>query len=599
MFWALKYPDRLQHERAQVEKLAGAVDWIGVKRWQLDDELRLTVAVDIVINDVTYEVALVYPHQFPDTPAFVRPRSTTTTTRWSAHQYGPGGTLCLEWGPDNWRPEVTGALLLQSAHRLLEAEAGEGSTPIDVPSRHHQTLGQDVRGQGCRLVISSHMREWLDRFPFESQASLVTHNIYHGATDVFFVSEAKPAADGPVVFTDLPAGITNRFPFFVMKGTGWVFKSARLTGGEQIGDLGSLLAELHGAGFAGFALPDAKGDTERKAEHIFLLLGSNTTCRAFWYMPSNGGGTLKHCAVLGLTTTTDDRIPSQYAELVSKKVGIVGLGSVGSKIAVSLARSGIRKFVLIDDDLMLQENVCRHELDWVSVGLHKADGVKQAISVVAPEADVHVRRFRIAGQESPESASTALDTLVTCDVIIDATANPEVFVQLAAISNSQECILIWGELFAGGIGGLLARSRPGKDPDPLTVRAGIHNFLASKEPAPFFHAPTRYDVEREAAPPLIAIDAEVSQLASVMTRFTLDALLDREPSEFPHSAYLIGLKKAWIFSAPFDTHPISVGGELMMSRGPLKNDESTQRETIEFIRELVTERGNADSRPTE
>lgn len=599
MFWALKYPDRLQHERAQVEKLAGAVDWIGVKRWQLDDELRLTVAVDIVINDVTYEVALVYPHQFPDTPAFVRPRSTTTTTRWSAHQYGPGGTLCLEWGPDNWRPEVTGALLLQSAHRLLEAEAGEGSTPIDVPSRHHQTLGQDVRGQGCRLVISSHMREWLDRFPFESQASLVTHNIYHGATDVFFVSEAKPAADGPVVFTDLPAGITNRFPFFVMKGTGWVFKSARLTGGEQIGDLGSLLAELHGAGFAGFALPDAKGDTERKAEHIFLLLGSNTTCRAFWYMPSNGGGTLKQCAVLGLTTTTDDRIPSQYAELVSKKVGIVGLGSVGSKIAVSLARSGIRKFVLIDDDLMLQENVCRHELDWVSVGLHKADGVKQAISVVAPEADVHVRRFRIAGQESPESASTALDTLVTCDVIIDATANPEVFVQLAAISNSQECILIWGELFAGGIGGLLARSRPGKDPDPLTVRAGIHNFLASKEPAPFFHAPTRYDVEREAAPPLIAIDAEVSQLASVMTRFTLDALLDREPSEFPHSAYLIGLKKAWIFSAPFDTHPISVGGELMMSRGPLKNDESTQRETIEFIRELVTERGNADSRPTE
>lgn len=598
MFWGLKYPDRLQHERAQIEKLAGAVDWIGVKRWQLDDELRFTVAIDIVINAVTYEVALVYPPQFPDTPAFVRPRSTTTTTRWSAHQYEPGGTLCLEWGPDNWRPEVTGALLLQSAHRLLEAEAGTGSTPVDVPSRHRQTLGQVVRGQGCRLVVSSHLREWLDRFPLESQASLVTHNIYHGATDVFFISEAKPVADDSVVFTDLPAGITTRFPFFVMKGTGWVFKSARLTGGEKIGDLESLLAELHGAGFAGFALPDAEGDTERRAEHIFVLLGSNTTCRAFWYLASNGG-TLKECAILGLTSTTDDRIPSQYAELVSKKVGIVGLGSVGGKVAVSLARSGIRKFVLIDDDLMLQENVCRHELDWVSVGLHKADGVKQAISVVAPEADVQVRRFRIAGQESPESASTAVDTLVTCDVIIDATANPEVFVQLAAISNSQKRILIWGELFAGGIGGLLARSRPGKDPEPLTMRAGIHDFLASKEPAPFVHARTGYNVEREAAPPLIAIDAEVSQLASVMTRFTLDALLDRELSEFPQSAYLIGLKQAWIFSAPFDTHPISVKGELMASRGPLRMDESTQREAIEFISELVTERGNADSRPTE
>ena len=599
MFWGLKYPDRLQHERTQIEQLVGAVDWIGVKRWQLDDELRFTVAVDIVINDVTYEVALVYPHQFPDTPAFVRPRSATTTTRWSAHQYEPGGTLCLEWGPDNWRLEVTGALLLQSAHRLLEAEAGAGSTPVDVPSRHRQTLGQVVRGQGCRLVVSSHLRQWLDRFPLEAQASLVTHNIYHGATDVFFVSEAKSAADDSVIFADLPAGITTRFPFFVIKGTGWVFKSARLTGGEQIREFESLLAELHGAGFAGFALPDAGGDTERKAEHIFLLLGSNTTCRAFWYMASNGG-TLKECAILGLTSTTDDRIPSQYAELVTKKVGIVGLGSVGGEVAVSLARSGIRKFVLIDDDLMLQENVCGHELDWASVGLHKADGVKQAISVVAPEAEVQVRRFRIAGQESSESASTALDTLVTCDVIIDATANPEVFVQLAAISNSRERILIWGELFAGGIGGLLARSRPGKDPDPLTMRAGIHDFLASKEPAPFVHARTGYDVEREAAPPLIAIDAEVSQLASVMTRFTLDALLDREQSEFPHSAYLIGLKQAWIFSAPFDTHPIYVEGELVASRSPLRRmDESTQREAIEFISELVNERGNVDSRPTE
>lgn len=597
MFWGLKHPDRLQHERAQIEELAGEIDWIRAKQWRIDDELRLTVDVDIVINDVTYEVVLIYPHLFPDTPAFVRPRSATATTRWSAHQYGAGGPLCLEWGPDNWRPEVTGALLLRSAHRLLEAEVSAGPIPADVPSRHRETLGQAVRGQVYRLVVTDQLREWLDRVPLESQGSLVTHNIYHRVTDVFFVSEAKAASDESVVFTDLPAGITTRFPLFVMKGTGWVFKSAHFTGGEQIGNLELLLAVLHGAGFTVFALPNADGDTEGKAEYIFLLRGSNNLARAFSYMGSDGG-TLKECAILGLTSATGERIPLGYAELVSKKVGIVGLGSLGGKVAVSLARSGVRKFVLIDDDLMLQENVCRHELDWVSVGLHKADAVKQAISVVAPEADIRIRRFRIAGQESAESASTALDTLATCDVIIDATANAEVFVQLAAIARSRQRVLVWGELLAGGIGGLLARSRPGKDPEPLTMRAGIHDFLASKEPA-LFVASTEYDVERDTAPPLIAIDAEVSQLASTMTRFALDALLDRNQSEFPYSAYLIGLKQAWIFSAPFDTYPISVEGELVNSPDPQRMEESIQREAVEFISELVTQRSNADSRPAE
>lgn len=594
MFWALKDPDRLQHERAQIEELAGEIDWIRKKQWRIDDQLRLTVDIDIVINDVTYEVLLIYPQQFPDTPAFIRPRSATT--RWSAHQYGAGGALCLEWGPDNWRPEVTGALLLRSAHRLLETEISAGPSPADVPSRHRETLGQAVRGQACRLVVGNQLREWLHRFPLESQGSLVTHNIYHRVTDVFFVSEAKQTSLEAVVFTDVPAGVTTSFPLFVMKGRGWVFKSEQFTGSEHIDNLESLLAVLHGAGFTAFVLSNGEGDTEGKAEHIFLLLGSNNLGRAFLCTASDGK--TKECAILGLTSDAGERIPLEYAELVSKKVGIVGLGSVGSKMAVSLARSGIRKFVLIDDDLMLQANVCRHELNWVSVGLHKADAVKQAISVVAPEADIHIRRFRIAGQESAESASTALDALASCDVIIDATANPEVFVQLAAVARSRQRVLVWGELLAGGIGALVGRSRPGKDPSPLAMRAGIHDFLASKEPAPFVVS-TGYDAERNAAPPLIAIDAEVSQLASVMTRFVLDALLDRKPSEFPHSAYLFGLKQAWIFSAPFDTYPIFVEGEQFNSLDPQRVEESIQRNAVEFITELVAQRNNADPRPAE
>lgn len=597
MFWGMKHADRFQWERSQIEELAGEVTWVGAKQWRIDDELRLTVDVDLVINEVTYEVLLVYPHLFPDTPAFIRPRSTTSV-RWSSHQYGAGGTLCLEWGPDNWSPQVTGAMLLRSAHRLLEAEADAGIAPANVPSRHRATIGQTVRGQVHRLVVTNRFREWLDQLSLDSQGSFVTHNLYHGVADVFFVSEVKQLGGESVILSDVPAGVTASFPFILLKGAGWVFKSASFTAGETIGNLDALLNQIRRAGFEEFTLPNSDGGSESKVEYLFLLLGPDKFAQAFWYISSNGGS-FNECAIVGLASADGQRTPPEHVNLLDKKIGIVGLGSVGSKVAVSLARSGVRKFILIDDDLMLQENVCRHELNWIAVGVHKADAVKHAISVVASETDVQVRRLRIAGQESAESASTALDALATCDLIVDATANPSVFVQLAAIAKRRQRVLVWGELFAGGIGGLLVRSRPGKDLDPLTMRAGIHEYLATKEPAPFVFATARYDVEREDAPPLIASDAEVSQFASTMTRFVLDAFLDRNPTDFPHSAYLLGFKQAWIFSAPFDTHPISVESEPDSSVDPLTVDKSTQREAMEFISELVTQLTNADPRPAE
>ncbi|WMW13801.1 ThiF family adenylyltransferase [Klebsiella pneumoniae] len=44
---------------------------------------------------------------------------------------------------------------------------------------------------------------------------------------------------------------------------------------------------------------------------------------------------------------------------------------MGSKIATSLARSGIKRFLLVDDDYLATSNIVRHELYWNHVGKHK------------------------------------------------------------------------------------------------------------------------------------------------------------------------------------------------------------------------------------
>ncbi len=131
------------------------------------------------------------------------------------------------------------------------------------------------------------------------------------------------------------------------------------------------------------------------------------------------------------------------------------------------------------------------------------------------------------------------------------------------------------------------------------MRAGIYNFLASLEPAPFVITTARYDVEGEDTPPLMTFDADVSQFSSTLTRFVLDALLERNPSEFPYSAYLIGFKRAWIFSAPFDTHPISIEPPSGDHVNPPNESIANTEDAIAFLANLVKQRVDDQPRAAE
>lgn len=584
MCWFIENSGRLLHERSEIESLAGKANWISASKWRMDEHLQLKLNVDIVIGCDIYEIELIYPEFFPDTPAYIRPRSPTQP-RWSSHQY-IGGVLCLEWGPDNWNSEITGAVLLQSAYKLLAAEASTSHEP--VPSRHALTLGQEIRSNPRRLAVSEALSKILHESSWDNFYSLATHSVLHQTATVLFVSEVKKSGNEPNILNDLPSGIIEYWPIFALKGRGWLFKSSHFTEADKISDLESILKLIHGAGFSDFVLPTPAEGTTR-AEYLFLFVGLNNEIRACC-IDVLSGGPAEEYSIVGLSRDEAPRLPSYHTSLADKKVGIVGLGSVGSKVAVSLARSGIKQFLLIDDDIMLHENVCRHELDWASVGTHKTDSVKEAISLVGPSVDIQVRRLRIGGQESPESAVTALYALATCDILIDATANPAVFVLLAAIAKTRKRSIIWGEIFAGGIGCLLIRSRPEEDPPPLIMRAGVHDYLATQEPAPFKINSTRYDVDGGDTLPLTAFDADVSQFSAMVTRFAIDTLLNPSPSEFPYSAYLVGFKQSWIFEAPFDTRPIAVHGN---DGSNLHEERSTpNQEATDFLLELLNQRAN-------
>ena len=171
---------------------------------------------------------------------------------------------------------------------------------------------------------------------------------------------------------------------------------------------------------------------------------------------------------------------------------------------------------------------------------------------------ISVSRTHLTGQESGASVSVVFNRLSACELVIDATANPRVFNLLAAVSKVGEKPLVWLEIFAGGIGGLIARSRPGMDPSAQTMRAAYLRFC-EEHPAPPQGTPHDYNLEDADDRVLAATDADVSIIAHHAARLAADTLLNADTSNYPYSMYLIGLAEAWIFEAPFATVPIATG----------------------------------------
>lgn len=81
--------------------------------------------------------------------------------------------------------------------------------------------------------------------------------------------------------------------------------------------------------------------------------------------------------------------------LKTKRVGVVGLGSGGGFVALTLAMSGVGKFVLVDNDTLENTNLPRHVADSRYLGRPKAEAVAELIRLRNPQAEVEVRVGRI------------------------------------------------------------------------------------------------------------------------------------------------------------------------------------------------------------
>lgn len=567
MIWYVQNVARWRSEQESLEALASKSDWLAPVGWRIDDSARLIWDVDIAAGGRTYEVSLRYPNHFPHSPPSVLPRSGDQ--RWSSHQYGAGGELCLEYGPDNWHPDITGADMIVSAHKLLGAEMSSPDERNAIPSRHLTTLGQDLRLSYGRLLVTRELAALAESLDKGTARAATVTILFH-----------QESSTNVVTAVDLPGGQRWTEPAFqedlLFEGYERDAVLVRWPENQPLPEADTRAGLVDEFKSAGLDLP--------QVNKIVLLQRSDF--KGYSILEDN---TVRILSVIPPQEVVP-RVDDDHKKLFERKVSLVGCGSLGSKVAVMLARVGVGQFLLIDDDLLLPDNYVRHDLDWRDAGTHKVDSVARRLQLVNPAVRCEKRKHRLGGQEASGSIETLLEAIAKSDLIIDCTADASVFNYLSAAVAIGGKPLLWAEVFAGGIGGMIARSRPQIDPAPATMRLIIESWWHDRGQRRTIPAED-YGGTNEL--PTIADDSDVTLIAAHAARMGVDLLIPREPSAYPHSAYMIGLGRGGIFDGAFDTYPIDVGASAPGNEPKSLNAEEAAAQILK-IATLLTEHRDAN-----
>jgi len=94
----------------------------------------------------------------------------------------------------------------------------------------------------------------------------------------------------------------------------------------------------------------------------------------------------------------------------------------------------------------------------------------------------------------------------------------------------------------------------------------------------------------------VATDADVSIIADFSIELAIDVLFGPGASAFPYSMYLVGLRKHWVFQAPF--HVIQLPTEHLLNatdsgRTPTEITEAGKEFLLGILRRLGSDSASA------
>ncbi|KMP47616.1 thiamine biosynthesis protein ThiF, partial [Bacillus cereus] len=145
--------------------------------------------------------------------------------------------------------------------------------------------------------------------------------------------------------------------------------------------------------------------------------------------------------------------------LVDKKVTVIGLGSLGSRITFELARAGVSEFTLIDKDILDIDNIYRHELGVTNLYWKGKDRYYNISKVEALMLELHERfpalKIEYENADILDVIDEEFSLITNSDLVVVALGSPteELYLNkvLYGLKDSPPTIYSW--LDPLGIGG--------------------------------------------------------------------------------------------------------------------------------------------------
>lgn len=209
-------------------------------------------------------------------------------------------------------------------------------------------------------------------------------------------------------------------------------------------------------------------------------------------------------------------------EIEARCVLIVGCGSVGSFVAAELARTGVRKFVLIDPDTVEWPNLTRTVFGHDDVGRLKVDALRTHLQAIYPDIEVATHAVRLQSLETAELR----ELLLGADLAIGAVDDPQASGRLNRFAYALERCAMFVGIYRGAQGGEVILSLPGITPCMACATGGRRHLEAGAE-APV-DRPRDYGTNRLVAE--IALGSDIHSVCAVAVKLTLSLLCADDPS---------------------------------------------------------------------
>lgn len=110
--------------------------------------------------------------------------------------------------------------------------------------------------------------------------------------------------------------------------------------------------------------------------------------------------------------------PGVFEKCRHAVIGIAGLGGLGSNVAISLARVGIGKLILVDYDVVEPSNLNRQQYFIRHIGMYKTEALKELINEINPFTEIEIRTIFLDKSNIEECFKKA-------DAIVEAFDEPK------------------------------------------------------------------------------------------------------------------------------------------------------------------------------